>query len=197
MEFEPHETPEELLHRVRNGSDGARGALLDLYRPYLYLLARVHIDRRIQAKLDDSDLVQDTVLQAHRNLTEFNGQTEAELTQWLRQIMVRVSIEKSRHYTRQRRDVRLEERLQGELNRSSMEIGRALVSPGSSPTQKAIRRERAVLLANALTELPPDYREVLILHELERLTISQVAQRMGRTEDSVRKLWTRALLKIC
>jgi len=72
-------------------------------------------------------------------------------------------------------------------------LNRGLVAPSSSPSQQAVRRERAVLLANALEQLPPHYREVLILRHLEALSFPEVAQRMGRSLLSVKKLWARAL----
>ena len=58
------------------------------------------------------------------------------------------------------------------------------------------RREQAVLLADALNHLPADYREVLILRHLEGLTFPEVADRMGRSLDSVEKLWVRALPRL-
>ena len=70
---------------------------------------------------------------------------------------------------------------------------RGLVAPLSSPSQQAIRRERSVLLAEALGQLPADWRELLILRHLEGLTFPEVARRMGRTVDSVKKQWPRAL----
>ena len=67
------------------------------------------------------------------------------------------------------------------------------MAPQSSPSQQAIRREQSVLLAEALGRLPADWRELLILRHLEGLTFPEVAKRLGRTVDSVKKLWPRAL----
>jgi len=75
-------------------------------------------------------------------------------------------------------------------------LDRGLVANQSSPSQQAARREQAVLLADALDQLPPDYREVIILHHLEDLNFPAVAQRMGRTVDSVKNLWIRALARL-
>ena len=71
-----------------------------------------------------------------------------------------------------------------------------LVAPDSSPSQRAVRREQAVLLANALRNLPADYGEVIVLHHLEGLTFPEVARRMGRSLDSVKKLWVRSLARL-
>src|SRR5437879_9126906 len=82
------------------------------------------------------------------------------------------------------------------FDRSSGLLDRGLVAPQSSPSQQAARREQAVLLANALGELPDDYREVIVLRHLEGLTFPEVARRMERSLDSVEKLWMRALVRL-
>lgn len=188
--------PEQLLERARTGDVAAVGELLQFYRPYLSLLARLKADRKLSAKLDDSDLVQDTCLSAHRDFIQFRGSTEREFTAWLREIMAHAAANMVRNQQRQRRDVRLEQQLSVQLNESSQMIERALIHPASSPSHSAIRRERAVLLANAMSRLPADYREVLVLRELEGKSLSEVAQRMGRTSDAVHKLWARALVQM-
>jgi RNA polymerase sigma-70 factor (ECF subfamily) len=68
-----------------------------------------------------------------------------------------------------------------------------LVAQQSSPSQQAVRREQSVLLADALARLPEEWRELLVLRHLEGLTFPEVAQRLGRTIDSVKKQWPRAL----
>jgi RNA polymerase sigma-70 factor (ECF subfamily) len=75
-------------------------------------------------------------------------------------------------------------------------LDRGLVATYSTPSQHASRREQAVLLADKLAELPDDYREVIILRQLEGLGFKEVAVRMNRSEDSVQKLWVRALAKL-
>ncbi|MCI0463947.1 MAG: sigma-70 family RNA polymerase sigma factor, partial [Gemmataceae bacterium] len=164
------------------------------YRSYLSLLARLQISRRLQGKVDAADLVQETFLEAHRHLARFRGSTEAELVSWLRQILATQVAHLVRRYCgSQRRNVLLERELALELEKSSQVLDHGLLAKDSSPSQQAQRREQAVLLAEALERLPPDYREVIILRHLEGLTFPQVAQRLGRTVDSVDKLWIRAL----
>jgi RNA polymerase sigma-70 factor (ECF subfamily) len=188
---------EHLLKRARAGSEASRGQLLEQYRNYLSLLARLQIGRRLQGKVDEADMVQETFLEAHRQFGRFRGDTEAELTAWLRTILAGVLLHLVRRFFgTQRRDVRLERELADELDQSSRYLDRGLVASESSPSQRAARREQAVLLADALNQLPTDYREVLILRHLEGLTFPEVAARMRRTVDSVEKLWVRALPKL-
>lgn len=192
----PHADPSSLLERARHGDEQAIGALLQAYRPYLALLARLKTDRELQSKLGDSDLVQETSLAAHRDFSQFRGSTEPELTAWLREIMAHVAANAVRDFHRQRRDVRLERQLNTHLNQSSRILERALVDPKPSPSQSAIRRERAVLLANALHELPPDYCEVLVLRELQDKPLAEVAELMGRSANATQKLWARAVVQL-
>jgi RNA polymerase sigma-70 factor (ECF subfamily) len=186
-----------LLRQSRAGDGAAAGRLLELYRNYLGLLSRVQLGRQLQGKADASDLVQDVFLAAHRGLPEFRGTTEAELVSWLRQVLAgRLADLVRRFRGTRRRDVRLERRLADELDRSSQVVGGGLVGTGSSPSEGAVRRERAVLLADALQELPADYRDVIVLHHFEGVDFPEVAARMGRTQDSVRKLWMRGLARL-
>src|SRR5262249_7679020 len=183
--------PERLLTEAR-GNVAALGSLLELYRRYLGLLARVQVGQRLQGKVDASDLVQETFLDAHRRFRQFRGTSEAELTRWLRQILAAKLADLLRRYLgAKRRDVRLERDLEDALELSAAQFGAGLAAPGSSPSHQASRREQAVILADAMAQLPDDYRETLVLRHLEGLTFPEVARRMGRTLDSVEKLWMR------
>jgi RNA polymerase sigma-70 factor, ECF subfamily len=195
MDMTPDAT--ELIHRARGGTTDALGQLLARYGNYLGLLARVQVGRRLQGKIDPADLVQETFLEAHRHFPGFRGQSEPEVAVWLRQIMAGVLSNQLRRYLgTQGRDVRMERELAGELDRSSQAFDRGLADPGPTPSKLAVGRERAVLLADALGRLPDDYREAIILRNLEELPFAEVAQRMGRSEDAVQKLWVRALARL-
>ena len=188
---------EQLLRQARSGDHQAFGRLLEVYRNYLTLLARYQIGRRLQGKADPSDVIQETFLEAHRDFARFRGRTEAELVGWLRQILAGTYANLVRRYLgTPRRDVRLECDMAAELDRSSRLLDGALVAPGSSPSQRAARRDQAVLLADALERLPADYRDVLVLRHLEDLSFPEVARRLGRSLDSVKNLWARALARL-
>jgi RNA polymerase sigma-70 factor (ECF subfamily) len=197
MNTSDRQDPERLLGLARAGSGTALGQLLELYRGYLSLLARLQIGRRLQGKVYASDLVQEAFLRAYRDFAQFRGNTEEEMLAWLRQILSARLSDLIRHYLgAKRRDVRLERELGADLDASSRVLDRGLVAPHSSPSQQAIRRERSVLLADALDRLPEDYREVIILRQMEGLTFPEVADRMGKTVKSVEKLWIRALARL-
>jgi RNA polymerase sigma-70 factor (ECF subfamily) len=187
----------DLWHQVRNGDGPALGEMLERYRNYLALLARMQISRRLQGKLDPLDVVQETFLEAHRDIAQFRGSSEKEFAGWLRQILAtNLANLLRRYYGARCRDVRLERQLVVDLDQSSRALGQAVMAPQSSPSQQAARREQAVLLADALEDLPADYREVIILRHLEGLSFPEVARRMGRSVHSVEKLWARGLTRL-
>jgi len=189
--------PEKLLTCAISEGGEHLGRLLEVYRHYLRLLARVEIGRRLQAKVDASDVVQEAMLEAHRSFATFRGHSEAEFVAWLRQILTAVLCGCVRRYLgTQKRDIRLERMLQQSLDRSSLLLGQGLVDPHSSPSQQAIRREQSVLLADALAKLPEDYRDVLVFRHLEGLSFPEIGRRMERSVDSVEKLWVRGLARL-
>jgi RNA polymerase sigma-70 factor (ECF subfamily) len=192
-----HPDPEELLRLAQAEAGQALGRLLELYSNYLTLLARMQIGRRLQGKVDAADLVQETFLAALRDFAKFRGKTEGEFVHWLRQILAAKLIDLVRRYCSARqRDVRLERQLADELENSSQAMGLVLAAKQSSPSQQAVRREQAVLLADALESLPADYAEVIILHHLDGRSFPEVARLMSRSLDSVKKLWMRALARM-
>ena len=184
--------PEQLLQEARRGNPEALGKLLAMYHSYLRLFSRVQIDRRLQGKADVSDLVQETCALAYDAFEDFRGETEQEFLAWLRQILISRLARLIRRYQTQARDVRLERELGEALDRSSV-VASEIVSSRSTPSRRASRREEAVLLANAIADLDEVHREIIVLHHFEDLPFGTIAERLGRTEEAVKKLWVRGL----
>jgi RNA polymerase sigma-70 factor (ECF subfamily) len=187
---------QQLLLEARGGDKKALGKLLDHFRTYLLLLARVQLGHQLQAKVDASDLVQQTLLEAHRDFDQFRGTAPAELQSWLRRVLATNLANLVRHYRgTQRRDVRREQTLADDLDQSSQWSG-VLAACTGTPSQSATRREEGLLLAQALERLPAHYCEVIVLRHVEQLPFAEIARRTGRTEDSVQKLWSRGLARL-
>ncbi len=189
-----------LIERARHGSASSIGVLLQLYRNYLLVLAATQVEKRLQPRLSPSDVVQETMLRAHANFGQFRGTTEPELIAWLRQILVN-NLAKfvEQHLLAARRDVRREvsiERLGRALEKSTVQLAALLPAESRTPSAAAQQREEAVLLADRLAALPPDYREVLMLRNLQGLPFEVVAQRMERSVSASRMLWLRAIEKL-
>jgi RNA polymerase sigma-70 factor (ECF subfamily) len=190
-------TAQALLEKAKGGDESALGRLLESYSNYLTLLARVQIGRRIQGKVDPGDVVQEVFLEAHRQIKSFRGASEPEFIAWLRRILAgQLALTLRRYLGTKGRDVNLERDLGAQLDQSSQAMDGGFVASTSTPSQHVSKREQAVLLADALGKLPADYREVIILRHIEALPFAEVAGRMGRSEDSVQKLWVRALASL-
>jgi RNA polymerase sigma-70 factor (ECF subfamily) len=190
------ELPEALLREARTGGDAAWGRVLELYRNYLRLLARSLIHGTLRARLDPSDLVQQTYLEAHRDRLQFAGRTEGQLLAWLRQILVRNLADQVRFHGALGRDLQRQQSLDVLLEQPAMNAQQALAAAMSTPSAEASRREQAVRVADAIARLPADSREVILLRHAEQLKFEEVALRMNRSPGAVRMLWVRALERL-
>jgi RNA polymerase sigma-70 factor (ECF subfamily) len=189
-----------LISRARRGSKSSLGSLLEQYRNYLIVLAATQIEKRLQPRVSPSDVVQETMLKAHKNFGQFRGTTEQELLAWLRQILVNnLARFVEQHMLAARRDVRREvsiERLGVALEQSTIQLAALVPSQGKSPSMAVQQREEAVVLADRMAQLPVDYREVLVLRNLQGLPFEDVATRIGRSVGATRMLWLRAIEKL-
>jgi RNA polymerase sigma-70 factor (ECF subfamily) len=186
----------DLLQRARDGDDDARDELFQKCRAYVGVVARAQVESWLQAKVDASDLVQQTLLEAHRGFGQFRGTSEAEWLAWLRRILAHNAADFVRQYHgTEKRQARREVRWQAAPDEQSHR-GREPSDPGESPSQMAIRREDELLVAESLARLSPDHQEVIALRNLQRLPFDEVARRMGRSRPAVQMLWMRALAKL-
>jgi RNA polymerase sigma-70 factor (ECF subfamily) len=167
--------------------------ILEPFRPYLEVLARIHLDPRLRGKLDPVDLVQQTLLRACAALPELRGRSPATLAAWLRKILARTLADTVKHYQRDRRDVNLERSLEADLDRSSSGLAGWLAADQTSPSGAAERNEELLALANALASLPEPMREVVILKHCREQTLQQIADHLGRSVPSVASLLRRGL----
>lgn len=170
---------------------GAVGQPLERYRDYLGLLARAQLPSPLRGQLGTSDIVQQTLLQAHRKREQFRGHSEAEYRAWLRAILARLLADAARGCGPGRRGK--EQSLERALEESSQRLERWLAADESSPSQRVMRRERLLELAEALGRLPEDQRTALELRYLQGLSVGEVCQRMGRGTPSVANLLYRGL----
>ena len=190
----------ELIQQARAGDAAALQHLLERYREYLRLLVRCRATGRLQARVDGSDIVQETLLRAAQNIEQFQGADEKDWCAWLARIAENEVIHQMRHHLgAAKRAAGREQRMAAAPAGSSDGASRLQVwfaKTQTSPSLAAMRKERSLLLADALARLPADYREVLILRHLEGLDFPDVARRMERSAGAVRVLWTRALKKL-
>jgi RNA polymerase sigma-70 factor, ECF subfamily len=169
---------------------------LNQYRGYLRALAQIELGRKLQSKVDASDIVQQSLLEAHQDIGALKGRSEAELVAWLKTILTRNLINTARDYGAQKRDIRRERSMAQQVEDSSVRLDRFLASEQTSPSQKLIRSEDAERLATALAELPEDQRTAVILKHFHQWPLAEMAREMDRSTLAVAGLLKRGLKKL-
>ncbi len=140
---QPRETPEVGTSLV--------GRCFDRYHGYLTLLVRADLAERLRRKIDPTDIVQETFLEAHRQATQFRGTTEAQVLAWLKRILAgQLALTWRRYLGTKGRDIRLEREMAANLDYSARSLDRRLAAARLNPSHAAMRREEAVMLAAAL-----------------------------------------------
>jgi RNA polymerase sigma-70 factor (ECF subfamily) len=175
-----------------NDPDSPANSPPEAFRSYLLLLARLQLGAGTANRIDPSDIVQQTLLEAHAKAAQFSG-SDAALLAWLRQALANNLSDARRALRRAKRDIRKEQPLDDGVERSSTRLAGLLAAAGSSPSMKAARNEDLVRLADALTKLPTAQREAVILHHLQDHPLAETARRLGRTDAAVAGLLHRGL----
>ena len=166
---------------------------LEHYRSYLLLIAPIRLDRKIHGKLRPSDIVQQTMLEAHQAIESFRGENAAAQAAWLRQILARNLVNAVRDLTREKRDVYRERSIQADVEASASQLEEWLAADQSSPSQQAQRHERALLLAEALAQLPDQQREAVILRHFQGCSLAEIEELLNTTTAAVTGLLTRGM----
>jgi RNA polymerase sigma-70 factor (ECF subfamily) len=174
----------------------AYGRKLEKFREYLRLLARLQLSPRLQGKLDPSDVVQQTLLEAYAKRQQFHGNDEATWLAWLRQALAHNLADALRAFGQDKRDVGRERSLEEAIDQSSARLQAWLAAEQSSPSQQAERHENVIRLAEALATLPEDNREALVLHYCQGLPLAEIASLLGRTPAAVAGLLKRGLKQL-
>jgi RNA polymerase sigma-70 factor (ECF subfamily) len=165
-------------------------------RSYLYLLARSHIGLRHRARLDPSDIVQQSLLDAHQKREQFRGTTNAERMAWLKQILANNLADAVRGMARAKRDVSRERPLAVAVDDSFSRAEGWLTAAQSSPSQQAVRAEELLRMADALANLPDLQQEAIVLHHLQGLPLAEVGQQLEKTPAAVAGLLHRGLKRL-
>jgi RNA polymerase sigma-70 factor (ECF subfamily) len=166
----------------------------------MMLLAATKLHTRLQSRISASDVVQETMLKAHRHFAQFQGASERELLAWLRQILLTsLATFVERHMLAAKRDIRREvslERFHASLDDSASQHRLVLRADCESPSVRAQQHEDAKILAEKLAELPMRYQQVLVLRNIQGLSFEEIATQLNRTLGSTRMLWLRAIERL-
>lgn len=189
----------ELVIASKDGNNEALGQLLEQYRGYLLMLAHRYLSDRLRRRIDPADVVQLTYLEAKRDLPAFRGSTPAEFAGWLRGMLKNnVATAVTRHITTQKRSVRREVDASPAPGQGSRPGGWIQQLPGSktSPSGVVIRSEAVVALLDALHQIPETQAEAIRLRYMEGLSLSEIVERMGKSDTAVAGLLKRGLQKL-
>jgi RNA polymerase sigma-70 factor (ECF subfamily) len=194
----PQPDTEELLRQAENGDPGARDGLLARHRDRLRKMIAWRLDRRLAARVDPSDVVQEVLLEANGKMDRYLRERPLPFFPWLRALAgEHLAALHRRHVRAQGRSVLREE--PGLLNlpdESAAELGARLVTSSTSPTQRVLRQEQRERVRQALGQLSERDREVLVLRNLEQLSVADTAEVLRISAGAVKLRHLRALERL-
>ncbi len=184
-----------LLAQASQGDADAGQRLLARHRDRLKRMVAVRLDRRLLARLDPSDVVQEALAEAARRLPAYLRERPLPFYPWLRQLAQERLDKAYRHHLRAgKRDARRE--ALPLPDESALELAQRLLGRGSSPSERLARQEVRERVRAALARLPERDREVLVLRYLEQLATREVAEILGIPEGTVKSRHLRALERL-
>ncbi|MBN1395071.1 MAG: sigma-70 family RNA polymerase sigma factor [Pirellulales bacterium] len=185
-----------LIEAARRGDAECRDRLFELCRSYLGFVARSQVETWLRRKVDASDLVQETMLDAYRDFERFEGNSEQQWLAWLRKILNHNAADFVRRY---RLTAKRAAGREVSFKDPDDSLARGAPEPAAdqpTPSQEIMRLDTELRVTAALAKLSPDYQEVIMLRNLQRLPFNEVAERMGRKRPAVQMLWMRAIRKL-
>lgn len=183
-----------LLDEIRAGEASAFDRLFARYRPDLRRFIAFRLDPRIRARLDPSDIVQETHLEAYRRMADFLARRPMPFRVWLRKTAYERLLKIRRYHVDAAR--RAVGRELGLADRSSVLLAGSLLPGGSSPSQRLARSELVRRVRQALAELSEADRELLLMRNVEELPYRDIACILELDPAAVRKRYGRALLRL-
>lgn len=169
---------------------------LERYRGYLRMLAESKLDRRLRAKIDPSDIVQETMMQAFRAWGDLRGSSEGERLAWLRQILIRTLLHAVRDFGRAKRNVAREQPLVRLADHSSLQLEALCVADQTSPSQVAARAEELLRVADALQDLPEEQRAAVLAYYWRGASVTEISAEMERSGSAVAGLIYRGVKRL-
>ena len=188
-----HKT-QQLVALVKGGDASALDQLCRVYAERVRWMVRLRMGKELRRNLDSMDVVQDVLINALGGITDFTYENEGDFVRWLSRIAENALRDNWKRFHAEKRDIRKEVRLN---DRGPTTGGRSGGAPGpidaTTPSVIISRKEDLARLEQAIDELKPEYREVIVLTRIEGLSYQEVGNRLSKNSEAVRKLVFRAM----
>jgi RNA polymerase sigma-70 factor, ECF subfamily len=188
-----------LIDEARAGDASAAGQLLDRHRDALRRMIQLRLDRRIQQRVDASDIVQEVMIEANRRLQSYLEQPTMPFHLWLRQMAQdRIIDAHRRHRGSIKRSVDREQAMvaRASLDRSTIELAARLCDPELTPAAAATMHELQRRFQMALETMEDNDREIVLMRHFEQLSNQDVARSLELTEPAASMRYLRAIRKL-
>ena len=182
---------QRLFSLARDGDDSALWRVTEQFRPYLKALVRRNLGPQLAGKVDDSDIVQQSMIRAVNKFPDFEGMHLGQWQAWLVTIVQNETRNTMRYWHQQRRDAKLESAPPNGSQRNWDPSDH-----GSTPSGAAMRRERAARLVATIQQLPDDQQQLIHWRHFENLAHKEIATRLGISEAATRQRWKSVLEKL-
>ena len=189
----------DLLRRAAAGDEAARSALFSRYRPRLKRMVHLRLSRRLQGRVDDSDVLQEACLDAGRRLGEYTADPHLPFYLWLRHLTgLKLAEVHRRHLGTQLRDADREVTLHrgGLPAADSASLAAQLLGTVTSPSEAAVKAEQRLYVQEALNAMDPTDREVLALRHFEQLSMTEIAAVLGLSKAGAGSRYLRAIKRL-
>ena len=188
---------QELVALAKDGDPSALNHLYRVYAERVRWMVRFRMNKELRSKLESMDIVQDTLIHALGGLEGFTYKNEGDFVRWLSKIAENELRGNLRKLHTDKRDIRKDVRLDD--NRPTTEGGYAGIhAPVDATTPSVIlsKRDELARLEKAIDELKPEYRQVIILTKIDGLSYNEMGRRLGKSDEAVRKLVSRAMAEL-
>ena len=188
---------QQLVTLAKDGDEHALNQLCRVYADRVRWMVRFRLSRELRPKLESLDLAQDVLIHALKGLGDFTYTNEGDFVRWLSKIAQNALLDNVDKLYAGKRDIHKEVPLRGKGQTTG---GRpfAVPEPLETTTPSAImsKREDLTKLEKAIDSLKPEYREVIIQTKIDGLSYNEMGKRLGKSDDAVRKLVSRAMAEL-
>jgi RNA polymerase sigma-70 factor, ECF subfamily len=196
--FPDTESTQRLLVQAGDGEEAAVNELIERHREALRRMVAGRMDRRMAQRVDASDIVQETLVEAHRRLQEYIADGTMPFHLWLRHIARDRLIDAHRRHRAQRRDVGREQAMYaaGTADRSSLDLAAGLCDLELTPAAQALKKELEGRFWAAIEQLDEQDREIVLMRHQEQLGNSEVAEILGLSQPAAGMRYLRAIRRL-